>query len=213
MSGGSDEDAKKWRNTILWTTVGIVVMQSAFVAVDTLYNRNVSGFTAMLFADKIIYPFVHLLEMIASFAFLAMAFYAFYKIVTSGGAEDAAKAGKRTIIYAIVGFLFMKIPGTFIKAIYGEARCDTPLIFSICRIKDPQLSGTLTIFTTLINYINGFLALVIVILILYAGFLVLTSAGDEERVKKAKSIVKYIVVGVLLLVTSYIIFNFFVMKG
>ncbi len=213
LSGGSDEDAKKWRNTILWTTVGIVVMQSAFVAVDTLYNRNITGFTAMLFADKLIYPFVHLLEIFASFAFIAMAIFSFYRIVTAGGDEEGVKSGKKTILYAIAGFLLIKVPGTLIKAIYGEARCDTPLIFSICRLNDPQISGAITIFTTIINYMNGFLALLIVILIIYAGFLVLTSGGDEDKMKKAKGIVKYIVIGILLLVTSYILFNFFLQKG
>ncbi len=150
-------------------------MQSAFIAVDTLFNRNVTGFTAMLFADKLIYPFVHILSILASFAFIAMAIFAFYKIVLAAGDEEAVKAGKRTIIYALIGFLVMKLPGLLVKSIYGEAKCDTPLLFSICRIKDPQISGTITIFTNLINYINGFLALVIVILIIYAGFLVLTS--------------------------------------
>ena len=77
-------------------------MQSAFVFVDTLYNKNVNGFTAMLFMDRLIYPFVHLLGMLASFAFLAMAFYAFYRIVTSAGDEEGVKAGKRTIIYALI---------------------------------------------------------------------------------------------------------------
>jgi hypothetical protein len=74
LSAGSDEDVKKWRTTIIWTTIGIVVMQSAFIAVDTLFNRNITGFTAMLLADKLIYPFVHLLSILASFGFLAMAF-------------------------------------------------------------------------------------------------------------------------------------------
>ena len=96
-----------------------------------------------------------------------------------------------------------------VKSIYGEAKCDTPLLFSICRIKDPNISATITVFTTIVNYVNGFLALVIVIMIVYAGFLVLTAAGDEEKIKKAKNILIYIVIGVLLLVTSYILFNFF----
>ena len=209
LSAGSDEDVKKWRTTILWTTIGIIVMQSAFVAVDTLFNRNITGFTAMLFADKLIYPFVHLLSILASFAFLAMAFFAFYRIVTAAGDEEAAKVGKRTIIYAILGFLIIKLPWVLVKSIYGEAKCDTPLLFSICRIKDPNISATITVFTTIVNYVNGFLALVIVIMIVYAGFLVLTAAGDEEKIKKAKNILIYIVIGVLLLVTSYILFNFF----
>lgn len=93
-------------------------MQSAFVAVDTLFNRNITGFTAMLFADKLIYPFVHMLSILASFAFIAMAIYAFYKIIFAGGDEEGIKAGKRTIIYALVGFLVMKLPGALVKSIY-----------------------------------------------------------------------------------------------
>ena len=91
FSSGGDDDVKKWRNTIAWTTGGIIVMQAAFVFVDTLYNKNVNGYTSMLFLDKIVYPFVHLLEMLASFAFLAMAFYAFFRIASAAGDEEKVK--------------------------------------------------------------------------------------------------------------------------
>ncbi len=187
-------------------------MQAAFVFVDTLYNKNVNGFTSMLFLDKMVYPFVHLLEILASFGFLAMAFFAFFRIVTAGGDEEMVKKGKQTIISALIGFIIMKLPAVLVKSIYGEAKCDAPLLFSICRIKDPNLSGAISVMTSIINYINGFLAIVIVVLVLYAGWLVLSSGGDDEKIKQAKKILLYIVIGVVLLVSSYILFNFFVLK-
>lgn len=113
---------------------------------------------------------------------------------------------------AIAGFLLLKIPGPLVKSIYGQATCDEPLIFSVCRIKDPQISDSISIFTTFVNYVNGFLALVILLLIIYAGWLVIMGGGNEENVKRAKKIVLYIVIGTLLLVSSYILFNFFVVK-
>jgi hypothetical protein len=91
VSGGSEEDVKKWKATIIWTTLGIVVMQSAFSVVDLLYDKNVNGNTALAFSKNIIMPFVHLIQLLASFAFLAMAIFAFYKIVTAGGDEEKAK--------------------------------------------------------------------------------------------------------------------------
>lgn len=214
LSAGGEEDIKKWKNTIIWTTAAIIVMQSAFSVIDVLFNENVSGSTARYFMDKVLFPFVNLLQVLAAFAFLAMAFYAFYRIVTAGGDEEQAKAGKRTIIYAILGFLLIKLPGTLIKAIYGEADCREGgnRFLGICEISTPNLSASVQVFTTIVNYINGFLALTIVVLILYSGFLVLTSGGDDEKLKKAKNIVKYIVIGVLLLVTSYILFNFFLLR-
>lgn len=59
-------------------------MQSAFTLIDVLFNRDVTGYTAMFFADKIIFPYVHILEVLASFAFIAMAILSFYRIVTAG---------------------------------------------------------------------------------------------------------------------------------
>lgn len=83
FSNGGDEDIKKWRVGIMWTSVGIVVMQIAYVLISTLFDKQVSGVTAFDFLDKIVYPFVRMLELLASFAFLAMAFYSFYIIVTA----------------------------------------------------------------------------------------------------------------------------------
>lgn len=83
FSNGSEEDVKKWKQGIIFTSIGIVVMQIAYILIATLYDKKVDGITASDFLDKIIYPFIRMLELLASFAFLAMAFYAFYLIITA----------------------------------------------------------------------------------------------------------------------------------
>lgn len=173
FSDGSDEDVKKWRLGILYTSVGIVVMQIAYTLITTLFDTQVTGVTAFDFLDKIVYPFVRMLELLASFAFLAMAFYAFYLIITAGGADDKVKKGKQTIIFALIGFLLLKVPRVLVESIYGRAQCDSGL-FGICQVTSPDLGATVQIMTKLINYFNGFIGLIVVILIIYAGFLVLT---------------------------------------
>lgn len=42
FSHGGDDDVKKWKSSIVGTTIGIVVMQSAFVFVRTIYDKNVT---------------------------------------------------------------------------------------------------------------------------------------------------------------------------
>ncbi len=83
FSSGSEEDAKKWRLGILYASLGIVVMQISYVLITTLFDKQVTGATAFDFMEKIVYPLVRMLELLASFAFLAMAFYAFYIIITA----------------------------------------------------------------------------------------------------------------------------------
>jgi len=110
FSDGSDEDVKKWKTGILYTSLGIIVMQIAYVFISTLFDKQITGNTAQSFLESIVYPFVNMLQLLASFAFLAMAFYAFFKIITAGGEEDQVKKGKQTIIAALIGFLLIKVP-------------------------------------------------------------------------------------------------------
>lgn len=214
FSGGSEEAVKKWKGSILWTSIGIVVMQSSYVFVSTLYDKNITGNTATLFLDRIVNPFVALLGTLASFVFLAIAFIAFFRLVTAGGDEDKAKGAKRAIFTGIVGFLIIKIPAVLVQSIYGKAGgdCGSYSFFGTCRLEDPNLGGAVSIMTNFVNYLNGFLGIITIVLILYAGWLVLSSGGDEEKLKKAKGMLKYIFIGIILMVASYSLFNFFLMK-
>lgn len=213
FSNGSEEDVKKWRTGIIWASIGIVVMQISYVLIISLFDKKVTGATAFDFLNNIIYPFVRMLELLATFAFLAMGIYAFYLIITAWGTEEKAKKGKQTIIFALIGFLLIKVPRVLVESIYGKAECNTGFLgIGVCTISDPNLSATVQIMTKAINYFNGFIGIITVILIIYAGFLVLTGAWDDEKLKKAKSIIKYAFVGIFLLVASYALFNFFVLS-
>ena len=64
-----------------------------------------------------------------------------------------------------------------------------------------------------VAYLIGFLALVGVIYIIYSGFVVLTSAGDEEKVKKAKKTITAIAIGLILIFMAYAIVTFLVGKN
>ncbi len=90
FSDASDDDAKKWKNSIVWTSIGIIFMQMAFPIWQTAmniegtqYGQNpLNAATAWVFWSNIISPVVLLLQFLASFAFFAVLIYAFYIIVT-----------------------------------------------------------------------------------------------------------------------------------
>lgn len=94
-SSNSEEDAKKWRTSLIWVTVGIFVLQISFSVWNTLLIRDtVSKIDARMAWSiwlNIFAPIVSVLQMLASFAFLAMVIYAFFKIVGGAGEEDRLK--------------------------------------------------------------------------------------------------------------------------
>ncbi|MCF6276965.1 MAG: pilin [Candidatus Magasanikbacteria bacterium] len=54
----------------------------------------------------------------------------------------------------------------------------------------------------------GLLGIVFVILIIYSGFLWMTSAGNEEKVGKAKKILMSSIIGLFIILSAYAITTF-----
>jgi len=44
---------------------------------------------------------------------------------------------------------------------------------------------------------------------MYAGFLVLTGGGDEEKSERAKKTIMYAIIGILIILFSYVIYRAF----
>ncbi len=59
-----------------------------------------------------------------------------------------------------------------------------------------------------VNYLIGFLGLVATVMFIAAGVMLVTAGGDDGRIDKAKSIMTYAVVGILIVIFSYSIVQF-----
>lgn len=59
-----------------------------------------------------------------------------------------------------------------------------------------------------VNVVLGILGLILVVLIIYAGFLWMTAQGDTKKVDKAKDMLKQAVIGLVLVFAAYAIAQF-----
>ena len=60
----------------------------------------------------------------------------------------------------------------------------------------------------IINWVLGFLALIAIVIILIGGFEWMTAGGSEEKVKTAKTRMKYGFIGLAIVLFAYIIVSF-----
>lgn len=65
-----------------------------------------------------------------------------------------------------------------------------------------------TIVGRIINVVLGFLGIVFLVLLIYAGFQWMTAQGDEGKVKTARSMISQAVVGLVVIVAAFAISNF-----
>jgi len=59
------------------------------------------------------------------------------------------------------------------------------------------------VFANLVNWFAWFIALVSVIMGLYAGLLFITSSGDETKLKKARDTFMYTIIGIVVAIISF----------
>ncbi len=72
------------------------------------------------------------------------------------------------------------------------------------------LGGTdlITIIGRIINIALGFVGIVLLVLLIYAGYLWMTSGGEKERVDKAKTMIRNAVIGLIIITSAFAIVSF-----
>lgn len=64
----------------------------------------------------------------------------------------------------------------------------------------------------IINISLGFLGIIVVLFVLYGGFLWLTSGGDERKVETAKTVIKNSIIGLVIIILSFAITRFILIR-
>ncbi len=204
----SEEEFGKFKKWIYWITIWIVVMQLAYSIVMTTFNKSIGWGLANDMLQWIVIPLIKLLETAASFFFIAIAIFAFYRMVSSAWDEEKAKSWKMSIFYAIIGFIVIKVSGLIVKAVYSKTLCTDANKVSCDAVKIEQWAS---IIFKIINWLNGFVWVAVVIMIIYAWAQIIFSNGDEEKIKKAKTSLIYIIIGIFILMMNYLILTFFLL--
>lgn len=119
-----------------------------------------------------------------------------FKLVTAGtGAEEESKKTKEHLKYAGIGLIVIMIADPFIKQVFfgqqGEIYSSQTTLQQAANAGSAQIKGLYEIMA----YFCGALAILEIVL---AGFRYVTSGGNEEMMKKAKTQITYAVIGLML---------------
>lgn len=89
--------------------------------------------------------------------------------------------------------------GIFLPIFYLKAQNLEP------SIADPN---PVRIVATITKYLLGLLGASAIIMFLYGGFMMVFSAGNEEKLKKSRSILVWAIIGLTIVLSSYSILNY-----
>ncbi len=92
-------------------------------------------------------------------------------------------------------------------ALFVGAMVMTPLLVAQSAVTAPptdtmSVEDFYDVIVLVRNWIYTFLLVIVVILLLYAAFLFITASGSEEKVTQARTMVKWAVVGIVLMMIA-----------
>lgn len=111
------------------------------------------------------------------------------------------------LVTALTVFGLMLVNSFGVSAVFAQAidtQQDQPAIIAALSGGQTGLRG---IVLTIVNFFLTFLGLLAVIMVIYGGFLYVSSAGNEENVNKAKKILLYAVIGIVVIIVSFALVN------
>jgi len=167
------------------TTIGGNVSTDAFEngSTNTTWNLLVDWVQLWLTVNNSI---VFFLEMIIFLWAVFMITLAGIQLMTSRGKEEKMKEAKNKILYTVLALIFVGIIEAWKRLAFGWV-----------------IDDGVDLFESLVNLALFFAVPVAVFFLVLAAFYLITSNGDEESVKKAKSIIVNTLLATLILLAGY----------
>ena len=207
FSSNSEEWFESYKKWLIWITIWIIVMQMSYAFVVNTFDKWTSSLAWSLISNIFI-PIINLLETLASIFFLLIAIYSFIRLVSTNWDKEKAKKWIDAIIYATAWLFLVIISSKILKAIYWNYTLST--YWSSYVTKVSGFSSLATFIITFINWMTWFVAIITVIMIMYAWANIIFAGWDDEKVKKWRTTIVYAFIWILILALSYLIITFFI---
>lgn len=207
------ESQKKWRMWIMWTIIWIMIIQISWTTMDLFYNKDFhKTVTVVKLYEDLLFPIIKLLSTLTSFVFLSMAIMSFYRIITAWWDDGKVKKWKDDIIYAVIWIFFVKVSPFLVAKTtwlidWTTLKLNTDSWNPVTNQQITQLPEALAV---IIKYINGFVWMATVVLIIFAWLIIMTANWDDAKVKKWKKIITYAMIWLFILAISYSLLWFYI---
>jgi hypothetical protein len=217
-SSTNEESVQKGKKMLIYSVLALLVMLSIeWFVLDVFYGGrgqvsasdtdNGSGINNM---KESIFNFNIQMRGVLEFFKTLLIFVAMLYIIKAGvqmvlswGESERLESAKSMFFPIIWGVLIIMFNEVIVDTVLYNIDADysnNQVIFS----PDEQEANNFVIeLVGFLNYIMMFVALILLVFIIYGAFMLIFSLGEEERVGKAKTILLNAFIGVIILLLSY----------
>lgn len=219
MFSGDEKAVGEGTKYVIYWLLGIIVIMSAKYIGSNIYtiltptSGDIKWFQiAQDLYDKIVYPFIKFAMYLVLGAMFVILLTRVISFLFGSDADAKKKAGTligRNIIWMLVIIWAKQI----VEAVYGKQAAVVKDISNLGEIGSGILADKqIPLIYNVINRVLGITALIILILVIVQTVQLLVKPSDEKQMTSVKNSLMYMLIGLLVIGTGYLIVNFLIIN-
>jgi len=205
ISTANEEEAGKAKVTLLTGILGLLIIQLAGVMVnkvffgeqgeafETITDAQLAAEEGVVVIRGIIGFIEAFIGIVAVFIFVTRGFV----LLLSAGDEETITTTKKHVMYSIAGLMVVALSEIIVRG----------FIFPEAGKSLPDVETGKFIIVEVINFIAGFISVICFVILFYAGYQYVVSAGNEEKTEVVKKTFLGATIALVLTLGAFAIIN------
>lgn len=218
MFSSNEEEQRKWVGFLIWWVVWIMIMMSALFITRTLFWNFWTSletdwvWLANMLYSNIVFPFFKIASyLIVWILFVILLIQAFKLLFWKS--EEASRSAKTIFVWNILWIILLLSSTQIVELVYGKRQELWTNTSWLWNIWEWILSNrNIDFITNVINWWISFIAFIVLVIIIYQTFLLLTKPDDEDTMKKLRKNFVYVFIWVLVIWWGFLITNFLIIN-
>lgn len=149
---------------------------------------------------------IGLVALVATFMFI----YGGIMMLTSGGNEKQVEKSKEVLKWTAISIVIIVFSAAIIQFVLNSIGADSSTVGTVPGQSLGLGTNLQNSVLQTVRFILGLLGIIGVIMMIYGGYMWLTAAGNEEKVEKGTAIIRAAVIGILIILFSWIVVSYII---
>ncbi len=154
------------------------------------------------YITKIVLNIIEMVMVIIGYAAAFFILYGGFQFIANNGSPDTVAKALKTILNAVIGLVVSLGAVAVVNLIFGIVDSQSP-------IGIPQMAAE-DVLENILNTVYFLGGIVAVIVIIISGMNYSTSSGDPAKAAKAKNMIIYSIIGLVVMMSAFVLTNFII---
>jgi hypothetical protein len=203
---GEESQMTEQRTNILFAILGFSVLGISAEVIEIVNPIRENSTNELIDKDKVdstLQSIINFMELGLGAIAVILIFYGGIKLITANGDDEALTSAKNILLYGFLGVIIVMLADPLITQVFYPDLGNGD-------VGDESAGNFVAQGFGLLKFFLQFMAIIIFIAFIYAGFLYILAGDNDDQTSTAKKILIWSLVGVVIILLSYSIVMFFV---